>query len=313
MNHSDKEKKFNEQLIRLQPNQPQEIKKVVKEIGKKPSIQKETKSVNEDKITSIQAQKRPGRYNIFINEVYAFPVDEELIIRHMLHKGMVVSKEFQESLQEEDVSRKAYQRALVYLSYGMRSEKEVRDDLIDKEFEEYVEEIIEQLKDQRLIDDLDYAKSYVRTAANLNKKGPKTIMNELNRKGIDKSLIEEGMLEYSFEDQFDNAFNLAEKSWRKSNQKSQREAIQKTKQFLLQKGYDMDIIQEVVNEMDTEKSEDEEYDALVVQGEQAWRRYSSKAKGYDLIRKTKTSLFQKGYPSELIQRFIEMKEEENEE
>ncbi|WP_208559639.1 recombination regulator RecX [Marinilactibacillus kalidii] len=313
MNRDDKEKKINEQLIRLVPNQDQQASSNMNNQKIQKLIKKEPKKEKKNVITSIQAQKRQGRYNIFIDEKYAFPVDEELIIRHMLHKGMVVTKEFQETLEEEDVSRKAFQRALNYLSYGMRSEKEVRDDLIEKEFEAYIDEVVEKLKDQRFIDDLEYAKSYVRTSANLNRKGPKVIMNELNRKGIDKLQTEEAMEEYSYEDQFDNAFNLAEKAWKKANQKSQREAIQKTKQFLLQKGYDMDIIQAVITELDTEKSEDEEYDSLVIQGERAWKRYAHKASGYELIRKTKTSLFQKGYPSDLIQRFIEQKEEEDEE
>ena len=318
MEHSNKENEQNDQLIRLEPNQPvnltkenlsEHLKKVVNTDSEKGSIDPDKKNT----ITSIQAQKRKGRYNIFINDKYAFPVDEELIITHMLHKGKVLTPEFQEQLQVEDVYRKAYQRALNYLSYGLRSEKEVRDDLKDKEFEEQADEVVERLIDQKLINDLEYAKSYVRTAANLNSKGPSNIKHELSKRGINKEQIEVAMYEYSFEDQFANAMSLAEKSWKKSRLKSQREAVQKTKQFLMQKGYSMDIIQEVISELDTEKTEDEEYEALAKQGEQAWRRYSSKFSDYKLIQKTKSSLYQKGYPSELINKFIEMKEEETNE
>lgn len=318
MEHSNKNKKSNDQLIRLEPNQPVNLTKenLDEQLIKvaKASVEKtDTKVDRKNMITSIQTQKRPGRYNIFINDNYAFPVDEELIITHMLHKGMILSPEFQEQLQEEDVSRKAYQRALNYLSYGLRSEKEVRDDLKDKEFEDQADEVVERLILQKLIDDLEYAKSYVRTSANLNSKGPSNIKHELSKRGIDKEQIEIAMDEYSFDDQFENATTLAEKAWKKSRLKSEREAVQKTKQFLMQKGYSMDIIQEVINELDTDKSEDEEYEALAKQGEQAWRRYSSKFSGYQLIQKTKSSLYQKGYPSELIKRFIEAKEEENNE
>ncbi|WP_083540528.1 recombination regulator RecX [Marinilactibacillus sp. 15R] len=318
MKDSNKNKEQDEQLIRLEPNQPANLTKEnlneqLKRVAKIDTGENDTEVDKQNTITSIQAQKRKGRYNIFINDKYAFPVDEELIITHMLHKGKVLSPEFQEQLQVEDVYRKAYQRALNYLSYGLRSEKEVRDDLKDKEFEEQADEVVERLIGQKLIDDLEYAKSYVRTSANFNSKGPSNIKNELGKRGINKDQIEVAMYEYSFDDQFANAMSLAEKSWKKSRLKSQREAVQKTKQFLMQKGYSMDIIQDVINELDTEKSEDEEYEALVKQGEQAWRRYSSKFSGYNLVQKTKSSLYQKGYPSELIKRFIEMKEEETDE
>ncbi|WP_256864654.1 recombination regulator RecX [Marinilactibacillus piezotolerans] len=315
MNPSEDNSRRPDQLIRLEPNQKQQDHtfKLDKTKQLEQAIEANSRETGDKRnmITSIQAQKRPGRYNIYLGEEYAFPVDEELIIKYMLHKGMVLSPAFQEELKVEDVSRKAYQRALNYLSYGLRSEKEVRDDLKEKEFEEQADEVIERLKEQRLIDDLEYAKSYVRTSANLNRKGPSVIQNELFRRGIDKLSIEEAMFEYSYEDQFDNAYILAEKAWKKARQKSQREAVQKVKQHLMQKGFNMDIIQEVINEMDTDKSEDEEFEALAIQGEKAWKRYSRKSSGYELVQKTKSSLFQKGYPSELIKRFTDMKEEEN--
>jgi regulatory protein len=261
------------------------------------------------KITRIQAQKKKGRYNIYLNGEYAFPVDEALIVKHYLRKGMVVSSELEQTLKEEDTFRKAYQRALNYLSYGLRSEKEVRDDLAEKEFEEYADAVIDKLKDQRLIDDVEYAKAYVRTAANLNRKGPRVIANELKRRGINELKIEEALPEYSEEDQVDNAVTLAEKQWKKAKKKSEREAIQYVRQFLMQKGFQADVINVALETIDTDKEEDEEYEALVKQAEKAWKRYARKVDGYDLEQKIKAYLFQKGYPSELIQRFIDSKSE----
>ena len=198
MNPSEDNSRRPDQLIRLEPNQKQQDHtfKLDKTKQLEQAIEANSRETGDKRntITSIQAQKRPGRYNIYLGEEYAFPVDEELIIKYMLHKGMVLSPAFQEELKVEDVSRKAYQRALNYLSYGLRSEKEVRDDLKEKEFEEQADEVIERLKEQRLIDDLEYAKSFVRTSANLNRKGPSVIQNELFRRGIDKLSIEEAPL-----------------------------------------------------------------------------------------------------------------------
>ena len=40
------------------------------------------------KITKIEAQKRKGRYNVYLDGQYAFPVAESVLIKYRLMKGM---------------------------------------------------------------------------------------------------------------------------------------------------------------------------------------------------------------------------------
>lgn len=260
-------------------------------------------------ITKITTQRRKGRYNIFLDEKYAFAVDEALLIKHMLRKDMEISPAMQKELEEEDTGKKAYQRAVVYLQYALRSEKEVREDLIKHEFEEQADDVIDLLKSQGFINDAEYAKSYVRTASNLNRKGPRVIEQELFRKGISESDISQSMEEYPFSLRVENAFKLGEKVIHKSSSRSTRQTKQKLSEYLMQKGYDTDIIQTVIEDLPFEKEEAEEWDALVLQAEKAWRRYS-KFEQRDQIQKTKSNLYQKGFPMELINRYIETKEEQ---
>src|SRR5699024_5500369 len=105
------------------------------------------------KITKIETQKRKGRYNVYLDGEYAFPVGEGVLIRHALYKGMEISKELQQQLETEDVYSKAYSRALDYLSHQLRSEKEIRDDLRKHEFPfEAVEKVLAQLKEMNYVD-----------------------------------------------------------------------------------------------------------------------------------------------------------------
>ena len=39
------------------------------------------------KITKITAQKKAGRYNIYLNGKFAFPVSEEVLVKYRLLKG----------------------------------------------------------------------------------------------------------------------------------------------------------------------------------------------------------------------------------
>lgn len=302
-------------LIRLSPTEQKPKKNSTEKKNTSKFIEKELEKSRKTKntsrtITSITPQKKKGRYNIFVDEEYAFPVDESILIKHLLRKGVEISIGFQKQIEEEDGYYKAYQSALNYLSYALRSEKEVKDDLIEKEYEDHIESVIEKLKAQRLINDLEYAKSYVRTAANINRKGPRVISQELQKRGIDELKIEDALVEYPDVQQIENAEALIQKKWKKSSKTSQRDKVQKVKAYLMQKGYSNDIIQEALNQVDTEMDEDEEYQSLVKQANKAWRRYSRKTEGYELIQKMKSFLYGKGYPSDLINRYIEEKEKE---
>lgn len=264
------------------------------------------------KITKIETQKRKGRYNIYLDEEYAFPVDEAVLVKHVLFKGMEITKEFQKQLEQEDNFSKAFSRAVNYLSYSLRSEKEVRDDLVDHEFSlETAIDVIKKLKEMKYIDDLTYAESYTRTAANLNGKGPYNIRQELKKRGVKETIIEQALLEYPMEQRIENGVAAAEKALKRTQRSSSKEANNKVRQSLMQKGFNKDEITEILAQVETEKDEDEEYEALKKQGEKIWRK-QSKLVGSKKIQKVKSSLYQKGFNGELINQFIEEKEFEEE-
>ena len=280
----------------------------------KPSSGNEGSSTSElPKITKIEAQKRKGRYNIYLDGEYAFPVDEAILIKHILHKGMEISKTFRQELEIEDGYRKAYTRALVYLNYSLRSIKEVKDDLVAHEFtSETADQVIEQLKEQGYLNDLIYAESYTRTAANVSGKGPYVIKRELKKRGVKDETIEEAMEQYPFDQMVENGVALAEKVMRRSSQHSSRETNNKIRQNLMQKGFQSDVITQVLEEINTEKEVDDEYEALKTQGDKIWRK-QTKLTGAKKIQKVKSGLFQKGFAGDLITQYINEKEMEEEE
>lgn len=262
------------------------------------------------KITKIETQKRKGRYNIYLDETYAFPIDEAILVKYALYKGMEISGDFRDELESEDGFRKAYTRSLNYLNYGLRSEKEVRDDLAKHEFSDVADEVIEKLEEQGYLDDLMYAESFTRTGANVGGKGPRVIKQELKRRGIAEENIEKASEQYSFDQMVENGVQLAEKVIRRSSQHSTRETNNKLRQNLMQKGFDSDIITQVLEEVTVEKEEDEEYAAIKTQGDKIWRK-QAKLKGFKKVQKVKSSLFQKGFAGDLINQFIEEKEMED--
>lgn len=284
-------------LIELSPN---------KNIEKTTQSKKKV-SNNERVITKIQAQKAKNRFNIFINGKYSFAVDDTILVTEGLYKGKELKEAEIEDLREKGEASKAYQAALNYLSYKMRSEKEIREHLKQKDYE-MIDPVIEKLKKHQYINDKEYGKSFVRTSFQLKNEGPKKIERKLVEKGLSNEEILTGLEEYSLEQQKENALKATEKTLKRQKNKSNREIQQKVREQLMLNGFESDIITEVLDEMDLEQTEDEEYTALEKQGEKAWNRYSRKHKDRELMNKTKTYLYSKGYPRELIDRFINEKE-----
>lgn len=282
--------------IDKQPKKAKKIAKPVKDLADGKSFRL---------ISKIEPQKRRGRYNVFINDQFAFGVDEEVLLRFELKKGLHITTELQKKIENEESFYKAYSRVLNYLSYSLRTEKQICDYLAKHELNHFEDRIIEKLKAVKLIDDLIYAESYVRTMANVNQKGTRNIIQDLKMRGVSENEILDALEEYPEEQQLENAIQLAEKKWAKTKKSSTFDSIQKTKQYLVNKGYSFEIADQAIEAIDTEKDEDEEYEGLEKQAEKALKRYSRKYKGYELSQRLRAFLYSKGYANELINRYVD--------
>ncbi|KMY53097.1 recombinase RecX [Bacillus sp. FJAT-27231] len=262
-------------------------------------------------ITKVSLQQKlTDRYNIFINEQYAFSVDESVLIQFGLKKGMELTDEQIAAITRQDAMRKGLNMAIHFLSVRMRSEKEVREFLAKKEIEqEAIEEIVHQLYRMSYLDDREFAKAYTNTQVNTSDKGPKLIERELKEKGINDFLIEEALTTFEADLQIEKAGKLAEKYRQKYRKESPVVQKQKMEQSLMRKGYDWGIIQEAIAGSETEEQEEEQWQALMYQAEKAHRRYS-KFSGGEYRQKMKQTLYRKGFPISEIDKAIEKLQEE---
>ncbi|MHA6252689.1 recombination regulator RecX [Oceanobacillus sp. CAU 1775] len=263
------------------------------------------------KISKITTQKKnTNRYNIFFAEknsdAYAFSVDEAILIEFHLRKGLELDDKTIEAINQRDNLYKSYTRAIHYLSYRMRSRKEVYDYLVKKEVShEFIEEILERLTNEKLLNDHEFANMFVRTRINTSTKGPKIIANELREKGITQTIIEDVLLQFTYEMQFDKVYKLMDKKLKQPSKHSFRKRIQQLQMSLVQKGYAQDVIKEVTAEFADTKDDSEEWEALNFQGEKLLKKHSVKLEGFELRNKIKEGLHQRGFRFELIQKFVE--------
>jgi regulatory protein len=264
-------------------------------------------------ITKITTQKKQtGRFNVYINdgagEKYAFSVDEDVLIKYQLKKGMELDEFIQLEVLYQDTVRKAFGTAIQYLAIRMRSEKEVRDYLKQKEIDDSViQEVLHRLYNHKYLDDEEFALAFARTQINTTDKGPRVIKEELKEKGISEPIIEKVLEEFTIEMQFTKVLHLSNKALKKKRNDSQYLFEQKLKQALNRKGYSFSIIDEVLAEIKNASQDEQnlEIEVLQKQGDKARRKYGNDKQ------KIKQFLYRKGFSIEQIEEFINKMEDLN--
>ncbi|MCE1255420.1 MAG: RecX family transcriptional regulator [Anaerolineae bacterium] len=195
-------------------------------------------------ITALTAQKKnPNRINVFLDGEFAFGL--ERIVAAWLRINQDLSEEKITRLLNDDTREVAYQKALHFLSFRPRTEKEVRQNLISKEFDaELVEEVIERLKEKQFINDLQFARIWIENRNVYRPRGQKALAVELHQKGVSGDAIQEALAGMGDESE------LAESAARKYAQRLQGEDWikfrEKLSAFLGRRGFSYETIKGTV-------------------------------------------------------------------
>ncbi len=202
------------------------------------------------KITKIEIQRRnPERFNIYIDDEFAFGLTDILAYKYSLKKGMEVSQELIDEVLESENTNKALNYTLHLLSYRQRSEKEVRDRLREKEYLDHqIEYALGYCLENNYLNDYEFACSYVRDKAKINKHGPQRIRHDLRFKGVDDDIIAQA-LEENYENEYDIAFELASKQVEKYKDDDRQKKYRKLGSFLQRRGYSYDIVNSILREL----------------------------------------------------------------
>ncbi len=144
------------------------------------------------RITELKPQKnRTDRYNLYLDDVYKFPVSANTVLAAGLHVGMEIDEaEITQIRQSAEVGN-AHDKALSYLDLRRRSTKEIRDYLRRKDYEpEVIDKVIDRLSNAKLLNDEEFARAWIRDRNLLKPRSKQTLSVELYAKGIDRQLID---------------------------------------------------------------------------------------------------------------------------
>lgn len=207
-------------------------------------------------ITKIEVGKRnKERVNIYIDEEYAFSISAELIYKENIKVKDKIDVDSLKKLADEDNYIKCKNTALKTIERTYKSEKELAQKLSLKGYDDHIiNRTINFMKEYNLLNDNNYATMYVKDKS--RNIGKKKIKYSLLQKGIDEEIIESELEKINNDEVKAIVYEMALKKYKvfSKRENDNYKLTQKLYRFLMGKGYDYDLIKDVVKSI--VKSED---------------------------------------------------------
>lgn len=144
-----------------------------------------------------------------------------------------------------------YNKALKFLSYRPRSEKEIKDNLKKKKASDStIELIIKKLREQKFLNDSEFTRWWIEQRTIVKPTGLRVIKLELKQKGIDGELVNELIKnsEFRIKNELDMARDLVQRKINRYKNLDRQKIYQRLGGFLSRRGFDYDTIKKAIDE-----------------------------------------------------------------
>lgn len=201
-------------------------------------------------VTDIKPQKNKKRVNIYLDNKFGFGIDLETFVTKKIKVGLELTDKVIEQIVNESEFQKSYDKILRFGTLRPRSEKEFKNWLTKyKVHESLHSELFNRLKRLELLDDKKFAAWWIEQRKQFKSKSKRELTQELRMKGINSEIINQLITDYvSQQEQVASAKKLIEKRAYKWKMLEGYQKRQKIYSYLASKGFDSDVIREIVGE-----------------------------------------------------------------
>ena len=208
------------------------------------------------KITALEVQKRnPNRVNVHLDGEFAFGLAR--IVAAWLRVGQELSDEKIEQLQAEEARERAFQQAMLFLSYRARSESEIRQNLRKHEISEpVIEQTLERLRQGGLANDNQFARTWVENRSAFRPRSRRLMAMELRQKGLNDEAVSSAIADVDDESL---AYEAARKRAVRFKGLEWNEFRKKLSDFLARRGFSYSVVAPVVTRIWNEAHKDEQH------------------------------------------------------
>ncbi|HST57407.1 MAG TPA: regulatory protein RecX [Longimicrobium sp.] len=204
------------------------------------------------RITSLPPQKHdPDRLSVFVDGELRMGLAAEIAHAANLRVGDMVDEARLMELERRDRTWQAREAALHLLAVRPRSAVELARRLRMKGYgAEVAEEVIGRLRELGMIDDAVFAGMLARDRVRLRPQGSRRLENELRQKGVDEETARTAIRE-TMEGEETDERELARRAaakWKPRPDEEPDRARRRLHGFLARRGFDGDVIREVMDE-----------------------------------------------------------------
>lgn len=201
------------------------------------------------RITQIEQQKRhEDRVNIYLDGAFAFGLEKEVVLRHNLREGNELTESLIDEVLLSEERTRAKEKALSFLSYRARSVEELKKRLKDRGFSERtVNRVIDDFLRVGLLNDKEFALSFVHSKMVQKPMGKRLLKQELLLKGIQEEIAESAVEEvYGVRSEVEVARELIQRRIQRYQGDNDKKLRKKLVDFLFRRGFNWEVISEVL-------------------------------------------------------------------
>jgi regulatory protein len=231
-----------------------------------------------------------NKYKVYVDdEVYK--LYDDIIVKYGLTMKSSISKEELDKVLEENDKLSSYYESIKYISRKMRSTKEIKEYLRNKDIsEDVINETVNKLKENNFLNDDLYLKAYVTDRLNLSNDGPNKIKKNLIKLGIFENKINEYLSNIDEEIYIDRIKSYADKKIKVNHTNSGIMLKAKLQQDLVNLGYDRSMVISIPSSYSIN-----DQDAYNKELDKITKRLSKKYEGKELEYKIKEAMYRKGF------------------
>ncbi len=229
-----------------------------------------------------------NKYKVFFNNT-DLTLYEDIILKYDLLVKSDIDTELLDEILVENRNYEVYDIALSYIEVKMRNKRELYNYLVNKGYEEsIVSKTIEKIENLGLLDSKSYISAFINDKVNLSSDGPYKIKNALIELDFNENDINNYLYKIDREVWSQKLDKLINKKKSVMKTKSYYMFINKMKNDLYNLGYDKDMIEEKLSNIEYESG------AIDKDFQKCYKKYNGDKK------KITSSLLRKGYSYEEI-------------
>ena len=198
-------------------------------------------------ITGIERRPRQKQITLTLDGQMEMLISLEICLQMGLRVGDDLTEPRMESLHEAQAKKRCLDSALRLLSYKQRTESELRDSLMQKRLRpEIVAETISRLRTAGLLDDAQFARSWVDSRNQRAPRSRRLAAAELRARGVTRGVVEDVTATI---DERDAAYRAAERRALSLAALPYVEFRRRIGGLLLRRGFNYEIVRETVQKL----------------------------------------------------------------